>query len=51
MRLRIGRIDLANEATAAKRKPNRLMVEADNGPGQAKKTPTWSAFSRCAGNK
>jgi hypothetical protein len=34
-----------------KRKPNRLMVEADKRPGQAKKTSTGSAFSRCAGGK
>jgi hypothetical protein len=45
--------EAALEATLqpTKRKPNRLMVEADNGPGQAKKTSTGSAFSRCAGRK
>ena len=36
-----------------KRKPNRLMMEADTAvnTGQAKKTSTGSAFSRCAGRK
>jgi hypothetical protein len=45
--------EAALEATLepTKRKPNRLMMEADNGPGQAKKTCTGSAFSRCAGRK
>ena len=36
-----------------KRKPNRLMMEADTAvnTGQAKKTSPGSAFSRCAGRK
>jgi hypothetical protein len=36
-----------------KRKPNRLMMEADTAvnTGQAKKTSTGSAFSRCDGRK
>jgi hypothetical protein len=46
-------LEAALEATLqpTKRKSNRLMVEADNGPGEAKKTSTGSAFSRCAGRK
>jgi hypothetical protein len=47
--------EAAPEATLepTKRKPNRLMMEADTAvkTGQAKKTSTGSAFSRCAGRK
>jgi hypothetical protein len=47
--------EAALEATLepTKRKPNRLMMEADTAvnTGQAKKTSTGFAFSRCAGRK
>jgi hypothetical protein len=47
--------EAALEATLepTKRKPNRLMMEADTAvnTGQAKKTSTGSAFSPCAGRK
>jgi hypothetical protein len=47
--------EAALEATLGptKRKPNRLMMEADTAvnTGQAKKTSTGSGFSRCAGRK